>query len=461
MGKYLIQNGMLVTPRESFMADLLIEDEKISKIAPHIELQKKKRDVKVLDAKGAYILPGAIDVHTHMDLVAGNSRAVDDFYTGTVAAAFGGTTTIVDHVAFGPAHCNLHHQMEVYHKLADDKAVVDYSFHGVLQEVNPDIIAEAKEMVKEGIPSFKAYLTYDNRLGDGAIYQFLEQMQGTGAITAFHAENHEVIEFLRKRYVEEGKTEPIYHAKSRPTDCEAEAIQRILHLAAMAGDAPVYLVHVSSQKGLWAIQEAKAAGQKNIYTETCPQYLTLTEEKYLDPDGLKYVMSPPLRKAADIEALWKGITDGTVDVIATDHCPFHYGKEKQLGKEDFTKCPNGAPGVEERVRLLYTEGVAKGRITMNRMVELLCENPAKIYGLYPQKGALLEGADADLIFYDPSQEDIFKQTDMHSAVDYTAYQGRTVKGRIPLVMQRGKILVEGQHFYGEMGQGQYLLRKRK
>ena len=453
--KTIIKNGRIVSPSETYEADILIDGEKIACIGKGL----KDAEARVIDAGGKYVIPGGVDVHTHMDLQAGSSRAVDDFYDGTVAAACGGTTSIVDHMAFGPEGCNLHHQLNEYHRLADGKAVIDYGFHGTAQHLNKEILAELEDMMKDGVPSVKVYLTYDFRLNDAEVLQILKRMKELGGVTAFHCENHEVVDYYRKTFVEEGKTAPIYHAKSRPNLAEAEAVARVLNLARLAGDAPVYVVHLSTKEGLEAVLDARRKGQKNIYVETCPQYLTLTDDKYLDEDGLKYVMSPPLRTEADCSRLWEGLAAGDIQVVGTDHCPFNYGKEKQLGKDDFTKCPNGAPGVEERMPLLFSEGVMKKRISINRFVETMCTNPAKIYGLYPQKGILQPGSDGDLVIIDPETEYVITHDRMHSAVDYTAYEGFKVRGAVSLVMQRGNIVAENNQFKGERGAGRFIVRK--
>ncbi len=452
--KILIRQGMVATASEVYEGDILIEDGVIACMGKNL----KEPEAQVIDAKGKYVIPGGVDVHTHMDLLAGENRAADDFYDGTVAAACGGTTTIVDHMAFGPKGCSLHHQLSVYHGLAEGKAVIDYGFHGTAQYVNEDILAELSSMMEDGVPSIKVYLTYNDRLNDGEALQILKEMKKLGGVTAFHCENHEVVELYRKQLIAEGKTAPIYHAKSRPNLAEAEAVARVLRLARLAGDAPVYIVHLSCKESLEAVRDARRRGQKHIYVETCPQYLVLTEERYLDSDGLKYVMSPPLRTKEDCEALWEGLSDGTIQVVATDHCPFHYGKEKQLGRNDFTKCPNGAPGVEERMLLLFSEGVQKGRISMERYVELLCTAPARIYGCYPKKGCLQPGADGDLVLLDPAGETLITHGSMHGAADYTAYEGMKLKGSVDLVMQRGSILAKDSRFMGKAGAGQFLFR---
>ena len=402
--KTVIKNGMVVTSGSSFPADILIEGEKIQSIGTiGKELYEQEEDVQIIDAAGKYVFPGAVDVHTHMDLDVGISRAVDDFYDGTVAAACGGTTSIVDHMAFGPAGIPLHYMFHEYEKLAGGKAVIDYGFHGTMQHLDDDILAELETMMADGIPSVKLYMTYNYKMNDAEILQTLRKMKEIHGITAFHCENHEVTEFLKKENREKGNLAPIYHAKSRPNAVEAEAVERVLRLARMAGDAPVYIVHLSCKESLEAVRVARKEGQKNIFVETCPQYLTLTEERYLDEDGLKYIMSPPLRTQEDCDALWEGIADGSIQVVATDHCPFNYAKEKQMGKDDFTCCPNGAPGVEERFSILFSEGVKKGRITLQKLVQVACTNPCRIYGLAPEKGDIFPGADADLIILDPEK----------------------------------------------------------
>lgn len=455
--KIIIKNGMIVSPSEEYIADILIEDEKIVSIGTNI----LSDNCKVIDATNKYVLPGAIDVHTHLDLDVGIARAVDDFYTGTVAAACGGTTTIVDHIAFGPNKCRLRHQIEEYHKLADEVSVIDYGFHGVIQHTKNNCLDEIEELIDEGISSFKVYLTYDFKLNDAEVLEVLLKMKELGCMTAFHAENHHIINHLRKKYVEEGKTDPIYHAKSRPDYCESEAISRLINISSIAGDAPIYIVHLSSEKGLEVIKKAREDGHRNIFVETCPQYLLLTEDKYLQDnnEGLKYIMSPPLRLQQDCDALWRGLSKGDIDVIATDHCPFNFRKEKQMGKDDFTKCPNGAPGVEERVRVIFSEGVMKNKISINKFVETMCTNPAKIYGLYPKKGILQPGSDADIVIINPNDKEILTKSEMKSAVDYTAYEGMEIECKIDIVMQRGNIIVENNKFLGKKGDGNFLKRK--
>ena len=356
MKKIIIKNGTIVNASETYKADILIEDEKISKIGADLKCD----GAEIIDASGKYVMPGGIDVHTHMDIDVGIGRAVDDFYTGTIAAACGGTTTIVDHMGFGPKDCDVFHQLKYYHTLADKNAVIDYSFHGVLQHVDEDVLNGLEVLAKEeGLQSTKLYLTYNYKIEDDNVVRVLKKMKELNGVSAFHAENHYVVEYLKKKFVEEGKTSAHYHPISRPSEAEAEAVNRIIHLSVIAGNAPVYIVHTSAEKSVDEIVNARALGHKNIFSETCPQYLVLTDKEYDREDGLKFVMSPPLRKQEDCNRLWKAIADGHIQVIATDHCPFNYETDKIKGKDNFTKCPNGAGGVEERYPLMFSEGVMK------------------------------------------------------------------------------------------------------
>lgn len=457
--KKLIRNGNIATENDVFEADILIEGEKIAEVGKDIRCD----DAEVIDASGMYVLPGAVDVHTHMDLDVGFARAIDDFTTGTEAAACGGTTTIVDHMAFGPAGCSLWHQVNEYHRLADGNAAVDYGFHGVFQHVREETLDEMREIaLKEGITSFKVYMTYDYRLQDDEIFNVLRAARDAGIVITVHCENHGVIQQLRKEYIEAGCTEAKYHPLSRPSRCEAEAVNRMIHLAAMAGDAPLYIVHLSSREGLHEVLKARAEHQKNLGVETCIQYLVLTDSMYDDPDeGLKAIMSPPLRKDADREELWQALSDGVIDTVATDHCPFHYreGKaEKQYGRNDFTKCPNGAPGVQERLILLFSEGFMKGRLTLPQVVKYASSNPCRMFGLYPQKGSLEPGTDADIVLIDPEKYTLIDRDYIRGASDYSCYEGMKLRGKIGKVFLRGKEIADGGEFLGAPGDGKYLKR---
>ena len=458
--KKVIKNGQIATDTEIFRGDILIEDEKIVKVGENIECD----DAEVIDAEGMYVMPGAVDVHTHMDLDVGFARAIDDFYDGTVAAACGGTTTIVDHMAFGPKDCSLWHQVNEYHRLADGNAVVDYGFHGVFQHVHDATFSEMKEIKEEeGITSFKVYLTYDYRLEDDEVFRVLRAAKEAGIVITVHCENHGVLTQLRKELPEQGHTEARYHPLSRPARCEAEAVNRMIHIAAMAGDAPLYIVHLSSAEGLHEVMKARAENRPNLGVETCIQYLILNDSEYDDPqEGLKAIMSPPLRKDQDRAELWKALAGGgIIDTVATDHCPFHFkaGKaEKQYGKDDFTKCPNGAPGVQERLMLLFSEGFMKGRISLPQVVKYASTEPCRMFGMYPQKGSLEPGTDADIVIIDPSRKTVIDRSYIRGASDYSCYEGMTLDGRIDRVLLRGREISRDGRFTGSRGDGRYLRR---
>ncbi len=452
MGTLLI-NGTINNNQESFIADILIENGVIKEIGNDLS----NSNHEIIDVKGKLILPGGVDVHTHMDLDLGKYNVADDFYTGTVAAAFGGTTTIVDHIAFGPKGCSLQHQINKYHELSDKKSVVDYSFHGVFQYVSDAILNEMKDLVEDGIMSYKIYMTYDNKLNDEEILKVLIKAKELNAVITVHAENDGAIKYLSKYYAESGKTDPIYHALSRPDSSEAEAINRMIYLSEMAAYPKLYFVHVSTKKGLDEIISARKRGVKNIYCETCTQYLTLTEENYKKENkgGLKYIMAPPLRKAEDVEALWKAIENNDVDVVATDHCPF-FLKEKLNGKNDFRLTPGGTPGVEERIEIILTEGIKRG-ISINNLIDKLATKPAKIFGLYPKKGTIQVGMDADLIIVNNKKETI-KIENRHNANDYSAYEGFEISYVVETTIQRGNVLVDNEKLLANKGDGIFLRR---
>ena len=412
--KKIIRNGKIATDTDVFEADILIDGGKITEVGQNISCE----GADIIDASGMYVMPGAVDVHTHMDLDVGFARAIDDFYDGTVAAACGGTTTIVDHMAFGPKDCSLWHQVNEYHRLADGNAVVDFR-----------VLRAAKE---------------------------------EGVVITVHCENHGVIQQLRKEFQETGCGEAKYHPLSRPSRCEAEAVNRMIHLAAMAGDAPLYIVHLSSAEGLHEVLKARAEHRPNIGVETCTQYLLLTDSMYDDPvEGLKAIMSPPLRKDQDREELWQALKDGVIDTVATDHCPFHFraGKaEKQYGKNDFTKCPNGAPGVQERLMLMFSEGFMKGRLTLPEVVKYTSSNPCRMFGLYPEKGSFEPGTDADIVIVDPGAVTEVNGDYIRGASDYSCYEGMKLQGKISRVLLRGEEIVNDGEFLGKRGDGKYLKR---
>lgn len=454
--RQLIKNGILVDAEGESRQDLLIEDGTIRRCAPLIE---PDAGCEVIDASGCYVMPGGIDVHTHFNIDVGIARSCDDFFTGTRAAACGGTTTIIDHMGFGPAGCDLHHQLRVYHQYAAEKAVIDYGFHGVIQHINDAILDEMTPMVhEEGISSFKLYLTYNYKLDDGDVLRALQRLHQAGALTTVHPENDAAIAFRRAQLVEQGKTAPIYHALSRPAECEAEAISRVINLAQLAGDAPLYIVHLSNGLGLDYIRLARARRQP-VWAETCPQYLLLDERCYLREDGLKYILSPPLRNVREQDRLWVGVADGAIDTVATDHCTFPYQQRVTMARGDFTRCPNGLPGVENRMGLLFSSGVMTGRITPSRFVALTSANPARLFGLWPRKGNLMPGADADIVLFDPQQSGVITHAQLHDNADYSPYEGFRCQGLPVLTMCRGAVVSRNGEFTGRAGYGRFLHRK--
>lgn len=455
--KLLLKNGTIVTSEKVLKEDILVENGIISKIGKNLSIENGE----ILDLHGLYIMPGGIDVHTHFNLDVGIAVAKDDFYTGTVAAACGGTTTIIDHMGFGPKGCTLHHQLNKYKIDAETDAVIDYSFHGVIQHINDDILNEMNSMVEDGITSFKGYMTYDYKLQDEEMKAIMKKLSSLGAMTTVHAEDHDEIQELRRKYVDAGKVEAIYHAKSRPVKSEVIAIERAIQMSKEAGDAPLYVVHLSSGDGLDVIKKAKAEG-RNIYAETCPQYLFLDEDKYLEDQnrGLKYIMSPPLREKSNNERLWNGIANGDIQTVATDHCPFDFKLKKELGSKNFTKCPNGAPGVETRIALMFSEGVSKKRISLTKFVDVVSTTPAKLFGLYPKKGEIILGADADFMIIDPKKEVTIEHKNLHENVDYTPYEGIDLIGYPTMTISNGEIIVKDGEFLGKKGKGKFIKRNR-
>ncbi|AJR09176.1 phenylhydantoinase [Photobacterium gaetbulicola Gung47] len=456
-GTMLIRQGIVVDHQQAQKADILIVDGKIADIAPEIHIIPKQ--CEIIEAAGLYVMPGGIDVHTHFNIDVGIARSCDDFFSGTRAAACGGTTTVVDHMGFGPKGCSLHHQLNVYQKYAKETAVIDYSFHGVIQHVNEDILAEMASMVEEeGISSFKLYLTYGYKLDDEDVLKALIQLKQVGALATVHPENDAAIALRRSQLLEQGKTAPKYHAVSRPLECEAEAIARMINLAKLAGDAPLYIVHLSNGLGLDYARLARDNHQP-VWVETCPQYLMLDDSCYEREDALKYILSPPLRPAAEREKLWLGLVDGSIDTVATDHCAFTYHDQKQRGKDNFSACPNGMPGVETRMPLLFSEGVMKGRLSPSRFVELTSYLPAKLFGLYPQKGALQAGSDADLVLFDPEQEVSIKHELLHDNADYTPFEDIQTQGWPVMTISRGDVVACNGEFTGKAGNGRFIRRK--
>jgi len=452
----LIKNGTVVTATDQYRGDVLIEDEKISVIGASLDMHADT----IIDAGGRYVLPGGIDVHTHLDMPFGGTTSADDFESGTIAAAFGGTTSIVD-FAIQYRGQTLHHAWETWQKKAEKRAVIDYGFHMIVTDLNDRTEAEMDALVSQGVTSFKLFMAYPGvfMLDDGSIFKALLRTAKNGGTICMHAENGGVIDVLVQRALAEGKTAPKYHALTRPARAEAEATHRAIAMAEMA-DVPIYIVHLSSAEALEMVTEARDRGLP-AYAETCPQYLFLSYENYEEPgfDGAKYVMSPPLRERAKQDQLWRGLAFGDLQAISTDHCPFCMKEQKELGRHDFSKIPNGAPGIETRMSLVYDGGVRSGRISLNRFVELTSTSPAKIFGLFPKKGTIAPGSDADIVLFDPNAEHVLSAKTHHMRVDYNPYEGRRIKGRVETVLSRGKVIIENGRFTGKAGAGNFLKRK--
>jgi len=450
----LIKNGTIVTAVDQYQGDVLVEDEKIAVIGMSLDVLADT----MIDAAGKYVLPGGIDVHTHLDMPFGGATSADDFETGTRAAAFGGTTTIVD-FAIQYRGQTLHHAMETWAKKAEGKAVIDYGFHMIITDLTNQVEAEMDALVRQGISSFKLFMAYPGvfMLDDASIFKALLRTGQNGGTICMHAENGGVIDVLVQRALAEGKTAPKYHALTRPARAEAEATHRAIALAEIA-DVPIYIVHLSAAEALDMVTEARDRGLP-AFAETCPQYLFLSYDNYEEPDfgGSKYVMSPPLRDKAKQDHLWRGLAFNDLQCISTDHCPFCM-KEKRLGENDFSKIPNGAPGIETRMSLVYDGGVRPGRISLNRFVELTSTSPAKIFGMFPRKGTIAPGSDADIVVFDPNRTITLAAKTLHMNVDYNPYEGRKVTGATDTVLSRGRLVIEDGKFVGRAGAGSFVKR---
>ncbi|MBI1898236.1 MAG: dihydropyrimidinase [Acidobacteria bacterium] len=452
----LIRNGTVVTAERTFRADVLIEGETVREVREGIPGAAAETHI---DALGMLLLPGGIDVHTHLDMPFGGTTSSDDFETGTRAAAFGGTTTIVD-FAIQARGTRMRDALDTWWKKAEGRACVDYGLHMIVTDLGGAGLEDMDDMVREGVASFKLFMAYPNVLmvDDGTIFRALSQSAKNGALICMHAENGGVIDVIVQRALAEGKTAPIYHALTRPATAEAEAVHRAIALAEMAG-APVYIVHLSSEDALNQVREARDRGLP-AFAETCPQYLLLTIEELTRPnfEGAKYVFTPPLREEWHPPKLWDGLRRDHLQVISTDHCPFCFRDQKTLGKDDFTKIPNGGPGIENRLQLIHHYGVNDGKLTLNRFVELVSTTPARIFGMYPRKGTISEGSDADIVVWDPAAEHVISAATHHMRVDYSMYEGFRVRGNVRTVLLRGRAIVDGGRFLGKAGEGMYLKR---
>jgi dihydropyrimidinase len=456
MGTLCISNGTVVTATDTFRADILIDGERIQSIS---RTPGMKAD-KVVDATGCLVFPGGIDAHTHLDLPFMGTSSSDDFETGTLAALHGGTTSIID-FAFQTQGKSLKEGLKQWHEKARGKAVGDYAFHMVVTDFNDKTREEIRDLVeKEGVTSFKTFMAYKGALmiDDRQMIGLMNEVKKWGGLVTVHAENGDLADSLIQANRAAGNTAPKFHALSRPEIVEAEATGRAIDIA-FSGNHPLYVVHMTCEGALNRVRDALKRNQK-VLVETCVQYLLLDDSVYERPgfEGSKWVMSPPIRKPKDQLALWNGIDQGIVNVVATDHCPFCM-KQKEMGKDDFSKIPNGAPGIENRMELMYSEGVAKGRMSLNRFVEVNCTAPAKIFGLYPQKGTIAVGADADLVIFDPNKKHKISAETHHMNCDYSAYEGWQVTGQVKTVLLRGTVAIEnGKALIGK-GFGKYLPRK--
>ncbi len=449
----VVKNGIIVTASEIFEADIGIEDGKIASIGEGIEAPLK------IEARGCYVFPGFIDVHVHLQMPVGDIISADDFFTGTVAAACGGTTTIID---FAEAHGSqtLSQAVEERRHQADGQVVIDYSLHLTGNRDDDEFLRELMELAEQGYTSLKIYTTYPGLMvEDKQILRLLEICKKAGILPIVHAENHSIIEHMKAQLLREGKTSPCYHPVSRPCLAEAEAAHRVLALAAVVS-TPLYFVHVSCTETMEVIRHARRRGQE-VYVEVTPHHLLLTDEEYLKPglEGAMFVLSPPLRAKKHLETLWGALSNGEIQTVATDHCPWTRA-QKERGLHNFTLIPNGAPGVETRVPLIFTYGVKEGKISLNRFVDLCSTTPAKLFGLYPRKGTIAPGADADVVIFDPEKEVVLSWRDLHQNVDHCPYEGWRVRGYPRVVLSRGEVIVEDGKFLGERGWGLFLPRRK-
>jgi len=453
----VIRNGTIVTATDTYPADAAILGGRISAIGKDLPIENAGN---VIDATGRFVMPGGIDVHTHLDMPFGGTTSADDFETGTIAAAFGGTTTLID-FAIQYKGQTLHQAFDTWMKKASGKAVTDYSFHCIITELADAQLQEMKTLVREGVPTFKLFMAYPGvfMLDDASIFRAMDAAANSGGMICMHAENGGAIDVIVQRALAEGKRAPKYHALTRPTTAEAEATSRSIALAEMAG-APVYIVHLSCNEALEKVREARDRGLPT-YAETCPQYLYLSLENMDAPgfEGAKYVFTPPLREKWHQEKLWQGLAKDDLQVVSTDHCPFCYKEQKELGKDDFTKIPNGGPGIEHRLSLVYSGGVHGKRFSPNRFVQLVSTAPAKLFGLYPRKGTVAIGSDADLVVFDPNEEQTISAKTHHMRVDYSMFEGIRVKGVPKIVLSRGRTIIENGKFVGKPGAGEFLKRE--
>ncbi|MCB1049482.1 MAG: dihydropyrimidinase [Acidobacteria bacterium] len=454
----LIKNGRIITAVDDYFADIYIEDETIKIIGKDLDIQADE----VLDAAGKFVFPGGIDPHTHFDMPFGGTTSADDFETGTRAAAHGGTTTIIDFAIQTKGQSTLA-ALDTWHAKAQGKTAIDYGFHMIVTDMADDRLHEMKKLADDGVTSYKLFMAYPGVLyvDDGTIFRAMRKAGEDGTVICMHAENGIVIDEIVKRARAEGKTAPKYHALTRPTRMEAEGVHRAISIAEVAG-VPVYIVHLSSSDALEQVTQARNRGV-HAFAETCPQYLFLDYTYYEKPgfEGAKYVMTPALRDKWNQEKLWRGLQFGDLQSVSTDHCPFCFKDQKTLGIDDFSKIPNGAPGVENRMALVYNGGVNSGYISLNKFVELTSTAAAKMFGIFPKKGTIAVGSDADIVIFDPNREETISVNNPcthHMRVDYNTYEGFQVKGFPETVVSRGKVIVQSCNYIGKKGDGRFLKR---
>lgn len=457
-GDLAIVGGTVVTAGGSFPADVLCRE---GRIAALLAPGEGRPEGEVLDASGCYVLPGGVDAHVHLQMPVGELVSTDDFVSGTIAAACGGTTTVVD-FATQERGQSLEEAVALRRAEADGKVAVDYSLHLAITDASEETLRALPDLVEAGYASFKLYTVYPALyLEDEEILRLFEVARETGTLPLVHCESRAIVEHCTRRLLSAGKREPRYHPQARPDLAEAEAVRRILALARVAS-TPVCIAHLSTRLALGEVCRARTQGQE-VAVETCPHYLLLTEEEYTRPgfEGAKYVLTPPLRKESDRQALWSALAQGAIDLVSTDHCPWNYRGQKERGREDFSLIPNGAPGIETRLALLWSEGVGKGRISPETFVALTATNPARLFGLYPRKGAIVPGADADLVIWDPARRLILRAETLHQQVDYCPYEGWEVTGYPRDVLLRGRPVVREGHFVGKPGWGTFVPRRSK
>ena len=466
MGRTVIKGGTVVTATETMGADVLVDGEKVVALAAPGSHDWVIGADKVIDASGKYVLPGGIDVHTHMELPFGGTFASDNFETGTRAAAWGGTTTIID-FAVQTKGGSAMEGYESWREKADGKVAIDYGLHMITGDINEQTLKEMDVLVDEGVTSFKLFMAYPGVFysDDGEILLAMQKAAENGSTICMHAENGIAIDVYVEQALKRGQTDPIYHGLVRKALLEGEAAHRAIVLAELTG-APLYIVHTSAKEAVHEVIQARDRGL-NVFAETCPQYLFFDLDNLGNGfDGAKYICSPPMRDraAGHQDALWQGLRTNDLQVVSTDHCPFCFndhpelGRQKRLGEEDFSKIPNGMPGVEPRMEVLFDGGVTQGRIGVNRFVEITATTPAKMFGMYPKKGTISVGSDADIVIFDPNEKHVISVDNQHMRVDYSAYEGLEVTGKVKCVLTRGRIIVENDKYLGKPGDGRYLKR---